>query len=185
MKMKMKIMALGPAVLASAVVLIASPASAAGGQVGFGFNAPDITGHIPVPFGAVSLSGGGSYDPGTGFAEAGGGFRCTSDIIFPGPLVGCLAGQGVRWHAVALELSTTFKCSGSAAEPLKTATTGNDTVVLNAAFYRAGDGNVSSFPTAAEMIVSAHDIASDIPGIQNVWIRGVGCAQARAVHFSS
>jgi len=184
MKMKMKIMALGPAVLASAVVLIASPASAAGGQVGFGFNAPNITGHIPVPFGAVSLSGGGSYDPGTGFAEAGGGFRCTSDIIFPGPLFGCLAGQGVRWHAVALEQSTTFKCSGSAAEPLKTATTGNDTVVLNAAFYRAGDGNVSSFPTA-EMIVSAHDIASDIPGIQNVWIRGVGCAQARAVHFSS
>jgi len=79
-------------------------------------------------------------------------------------------------------MSTTFKCTGAAAEPLKTATTDRDTVVLQADFYRAGDGNDESF--TAQMIVSAGDIAPDIAGIQNVWIQGVGCAPAIA-HFSS
>jgi hypothetical protein len=177
-KMKMKIMALVPAMLASAVVLIASPAWAAGGHIGFGFNATGISG---FPTGAASLRGGGSYNPWTGFAKAGGGFRCTSDVD-QGPLTGCLAGQGVRWDTVELRASTTFKCTGSATETLKTATTDKDTVVLLADFYRAGDGNDESF--TAQMIVSAHDIAPDVAGIQNVWIQGVGCAPAIA-HFSS
>jgi hypothetical protein len=34
------------------------------------------------------------------------------------------------------------------------------------------------------MIVSAEDIAPDIPEIQNFWIQGVGCASAIA-NFSS
>jgi hypothetical protein len=123
----------------------------------------------------------GAYNPGTGSAKSAGGFRCTSDVR-QGPLTGCLAGQGVRWDTAGLLASTTFKCTGAAAEPLKTATTDQDTVVLLADFYRAGDGNDESF--TAQMIVSAGDIAPDIAGIQNVWIQGVGCAPAIA-HFSS
>ena len=176
--MKMKIMALVPTVLAAAIVLTASPAWAAGGHIGFGFNATGISG---FPTGAASLTGGGSYNLGTGFAKSGGGFRCTSDVG-QGPLTGCLTGQGVRWDTAELRASTTFKCTGSAAERLKTAITDEDTVVLLADFYRAGDGIDESF--TAQMIVSADDIAPDIAGIQNVWIQGVGCASAIA-NFSS
>jgi len=182
--MKMKTIALVPAVLAAAVLLIAAPASAARGNTGFGFNATDISG---FPHGAARLTGGGAYNPGTGFVKSAGGFRCTSDVG-QGPLNGCLAGQGVRWDtADAADVdpllgSTTFKCTGAAAEPLKTETTDENTIVLVADFYRAGDGNDESF--TAQMIVSADDIAPDIAGIQNVWIQGVGCARAIA-HFSS
>jgi hypothetical protein len=49
--------------------------------------------------------------------------------------------------------------------------------VLQADFYRAGDGNDESF--TAQMIVSETDIA---PGV-NLWIQGVGCGKA-IVHFS-
>ncbi len=174
----MKIIALVAAVLAAAVLLITAPASATPGNVGFGFNATDISG---FPTGAASLTGGGAYNPATGFAESAGGFRCTSDVG-QGPLAGCLAGEGVRWDTVELRASTTFRCTGSAAEPLKTAITDENTVVLLADFYRAGDGNDESF--TAQMIVSAEDIAPDVAGIQNVWIQGVGCASAIA-NFSS
>jgi hypothetical protein len=179
-KMKIKSMAVVPAVLAAAVVLIASPASAAGGHVGFGFNARGISG---APTGAATLTGGGSYIPASAgtespFAKSAGGFRCTSDIR-QGPLNGCLAGQGVRWDTAGLLASTTFTCAGES-EPL--AVTDEDTVVLMADFYRAGDGNVESF--TARMIVSADDIAPGIAGIQNVWIQGVGCAPAIAANFS-
>src|SRR6266545_4598232 len=122
----MKIIALVPAVLAAAVLLIAATASAASGHTGFGFNATDVSG---FPTGAASLTGGGSYNPGTGFAKSAGGFRCTSDVG-QGPLAGCLTGEGVRWDTVELRASTTFKCTGSAAEALKTAITDENTVVL-------------------------------------------------------
>ena len=181
----MKTIAVVPAVLAAAVLLIAAPASAARGNTGFGFNATDISG---FPTGAARLTGGGAFNPDTGFVKSAGGFRCTEDVR-QGPLAAplhgggpCLAGQGVRWDTAALLPSTTFKCTGAATEALKTATTAEDTVVLQADFYRAGDGNDESF--TAQMIVSDHDIAPDITGIQNVWIQGVGCASA-IVHFSS
>jgi hypothetical protein len=174
--MKMKIMALVPAVMAAAVLLLAAPASAATGNIGF--NATDISG---FPTGAATLTGGGSYNPGTGFVHSAGGFRCTSDVG-QGPLAGCLTGQGVRWDTVELRASTSFKCTGAATEALKTASTDEDTVVLLADFYRAGDGNDESF--TAQMIVSADDIAPDIAGTQNAWIQGVGCASAIA-NFSS
>ena len=177
-KMKMRSKALLPAVLAAAIVMIGSPAWAAGGHVGFGFNARGISG---FPTGSAFLTGGGSYNPATGFVNSAGGFRCTSDVQ-QGPLTGCLSGQGVRWDTVELLASTTFKCTGAAAEPLKTAVTDRDTVVLLADFYRAGDGNDESF--TAQMIVSAGDIAPDIPGVQNAWIQGVGCATA-ITNFSS
>ena len=174
----MKIFALVPAVLVAGVLLVSATASAAPGNVGFGFNARDISG---FPTGSATLTGGGAYNPTSGFVNSAGGFRCTSDI-HQGPLAGCLSGEGVRWDTVELRRSTTFKCTGSAAEPLKTATTDENTVVLLADFYRAGDGNDESF--TAQMIVSAEDIAPDITGIQNVWIQGVGCASAIA-NFSS
>jgi hypothetical protein len=83
------------------------------------------------------------------------------------------------WDTVELRRSTTFKCAGSAAAPVKTATTDENTVVLLADFYRAGDESVT-----AQMIVSADDAASDIAWIQNAWIQGAGCASGIA-NFSS
>ena len=71
-----------------------TPAWAARSHIGFGFNARGISG---FPTGAATLTGGGSYNPGTGFVKSAGGFRCTSDIR-QGPLTGCLSGQGVRWE---------------------------------------------------------------------------------------
>jgi hypothetical protein len=136
---------------------------------GFGFNSTDIAG---FPTGKVTLTGGGAFVPGTNFAQSGGHFRCTQSVS-QGPLNGCLEGQGIRWDTAGLLASTTLKCTGAALEPLKTATTSNTTVVLAADFYRQGDGNEESF--TAKMVVSENDIAPDIPGIQTVWIQGVGC----------
>jgi hypothetical protein len=82
----------------------------------------------------------------------------------------------VRWDTAELLSSTTFKCTGLATETLKTAKTSNTMVVLQADFYRAGDANDESF--TAQMIVSATDIAPDIPGLQNLWVQGVGCGTA-------
>jgi hypothetical protein len=165
------------ALAAAALALIAAPA-AASAKTGFGFNAPAIAGFST---GAVFLTGGGAFDTESGFVHSAGGFRCTQDIS-QGPLSGCREGQGVRWDTVELLPSTTFKCTGAAAEPLKTATTDENTVVLLSDFYRAGDGNDESF--TAQLIVSDDDIANDIPGVQNVWIQGVGCGSA-IVNFSS
>jgi hypothetical protein len=160
------------------VVLAASAAVAAGPNVGFGFNARDVSG---APTGAVRLTGGGSFSPAEASGHGGGGFRCTSTVS-QGPLAGCQAGEGVRWDTAELLPSAPFKCTGAANEALKTASTDRDTVALRSDFYRAGDGNEESF--TANVIVSAHDIAPDIAGVQNVWVQGVGCATAPA-HFSS
>ncbi len=160
---------------AAALALAPSSLAAGGGQTGFGFNARDISG---APTGSVFLTGGGSYNPETGFVHAAGGFRCTANVE-QGPLEGCLAGQGVRWDTAELLVETKFKCGAEAA---KTAVTDRDTAVLLADFYRAGDGIDESF--TAPMIVSQGDIAPDVEGVQNVWIQGVGCGSA-IVHFSS
>jgi hypothetical protein len=125
-----------------AIALPLMPMSSAHSQEArqsFGFNVASING---FPFGAVFLTGGGGYDPKTGFLKTGGGFRCLADIN-QGPLNGCKAGQGVRWDAVALLPSTTFKCTGAAGEVLKTAVTDGDTVVMVADFYRQGMGQRS------------------------------------------
>jgi hypothetical protein len=160
------------------ILLGVSAAPAVGPNVGFGFNARDVAG---FPTGAVALTGGGAFESSTGFVHSGGGFSCTS-AVSQGPLAGCLAGEGVRWDTASLLSGTAFKCTGSASEALKSASTDGDTVVLGADFYRAGGGNDESF--TANMIVAAHDIAPDIPGAQNVWVQGVGCATA-VVHFSA
>jgi hypothetical protein len=73
-----------------------------------------------------------------------------------------------------------FRCN--AAETLRPATTGEDTVVLSADFYRAGDANDESF--TANMIVTTQDLDQAIPGVQNVWVQGVGCGTGN-VNFSA
>jgi hypothetical protein len=171
--------------LAAAAVLLIAPlgsstAFAAPSTVGFGFHATDVSG---FPAGSVSLTGGGAFNlsAAAGTVHAGGGFSCTHDVgqAF---LAGCLQGEGVRWDTERLLPSTTFKCTGAVGEALKPATTGQDTVVLQADFYRAGDANDESF--SAQMIVSTTDIANDIQGVQNVWVQGVGCGTA-TVHFGA
>lgn len=154
-----------------------SQASARGLQ-SFGFNGTASG----FPKGEVFLTGGGAYDPATAtnvvptdttFAHSGGGFRCT-DGVAQGPLTGCATGEGVRWDTAQLLASTSFKCT--LADPLKPAATSDTTVVLLADFYRAGNGNDESFK--AQIIVSKGDLADNIPGVQNLWIQGVGCATA-------
>ena len=125
--------------------------------------------------GAVFLSGGGTYDAQSGFLHLSGAFRATSDI-HGGPLAGLKAGEGVRWEASQILPSSGFKCSSSAAEPLKTAVTDDDTVVIQALFFRAGDG--SNTLLTAKLFVSAADEDPAQPGTQNVWIQGVGCGEA-------
>jgi hypothetical protein len=175
-----------PLVAVLGTLLFVSPLIAEPPQGAFGFNGT-VSG---FPTGEVFLAGGGAYDLATDFVHSAGGFSCLKDVLQgplnmsinpddPGP---CLAGEGVRWDTAALLPSTTFKCTGAANESLKTATTSNTTVVLQADLYRAGNGVHESF--TAKMIVSATDIASDIPGLQNLWVQGVGCGTAIA-HFSN
>ena len=152
----------------------AATAIAGGSQVGFSFNGTA---------GTVILTGGGSFNlttasnvvPSDTKASAGGRFKCT-ETVSAGPLANCAAAEGVRWDAVQLLASTTFRCSG--ADIVRSATTTNRTAILIADFYRAGDGNEDSF--TAQVIVSEDDIAVDLPGVQNVWIQGVGCGPAIA-----
>ena len=77
------------ALAATALALSASALAASNGQTGFGFNARDISG---FPTGSATLTGGGAYNPVTGFVNSAGGFRCTSDVG-QGPLAGCLAAK--------------------------------------------------------------------------------------------
>jgi hypothetical protein len=165
-------------------LMLASPLRAEPPQKAFGFNG-SVSG---FPTGAVSVTGGGAYGLATDFVHSSGGFSCLADVLQgplsvsineddPGP---CLAGEGVRWDTAKLLTSTGFTCTG--ADAPKMAMTNDTTVVLQADFYRAGDGIEESF--TAKMIVSATDIApKDFPGA-NLWVQGVGCGTA-IVHFSN
>ena len=164
-------------------LLLASPLLAEPPQAAFGFKGA-VSG---FPTGAVFLTGGGAYDLATSFVNSAGGFRCLEDVeqgplsvsINPDDPGSCLAGEGVRWDAAdvaPLLPSFQFKCTGATDEALKTVVTDGNTVVMIADFYRQGDGNEESF--TARMFVSADDEALDLPGIQNVWIQGLGCANA-------
>jgi hypothetical protein len=135
-----------------------------------------VSSHVAgAPTGAVALTGFGSYDPPAGFLTASGWFRCT-DSVAQGPLSGCLTGQGVRWSSDTSNATQRFVCGTDAP---KTVTTDDRTVAFNARFFRAGDGSTPSF--TANVIVSAHDIAPDVAGIQHTWIQGVGCGNALRV----
>jgi hypothetical protein len=169
-------------VVAIALVAVAFSAAAASAstdspmynrdsRTNFAFISPHIAG---APTGAVAMAGFGSYDTTASTLHANGLFRCTSSVA-QGPLTGCMTGQGVRWSSDTLLASVPFKCVGGA-EALKTGTTSADTVAFQAKFFRAGDGQNASF--TANVIVSRHDIAPDIPGVQNTWIQNVGCGSA-------
>jgi hypothetical protein len=153
------------------------------GRVGFGFNGT-VSG---FPTGKVFLTGGGAYERDSHSVAAGGGFTCINAVrqgplsisINPNDPGACLDNEGIRWDRAALLDSTPFKCTGSATD--ETAVTGDNTVVLQADFYRTGDGNDESF--TAKMIVSSGDISSNFPGM-NLWVQGVGCGKAQAVNFS-
>jgi hypothetical protein len=153
---------------------LAQPATGAGA---FGFNGTESG----FPTGVVRITGGGAYDLASGFVHSGGGFRCLKDVrqgplsvsINPDDLGPCLEDEGVRWDTASVLASTGFKCTGAATEAGKTATTTDKTAVLQADFYRAGDGIDESF--TAQMIVSETEIApNDFPGA-NIWVQGVGC----------
>jgi hypothetical protein len=169
------------ALTAAAVLLGSSGAFASppndnpNNNTAFSFHAPEVSGGS----GALTMNGGGPFNPVTGVEHAAGAFRCTS-AVGSGPLAGCMAGQGTHWAALNLLRSTPFKCTATDPAGVKTAAVANDTAVLRAEFFRAGDGLNGSF--TANVIVSAHDIAPDLPGIQNVWVQGVGCGTAM-VHF--
>lgn len=172
--MKKRQLAAGMAIVVG-LTLVGGSGSAvlASEKVGFGFNAPLISG---FPGGReVRLTGGGAFSLPDLFVHSAGGFRCLSDIS-AGPLTGCLAGEGVRWDTVDLLTSTAFQCTGADPGGTKTAFTGDNTVALLADFYRQGDGDTESF--TARMFVSDTDQAPDIEGVQNVWIAGVGCGTA-------
>ena len=151
------------------LVLGASAASANSSRSGFAFAASDIRGG---PAGAVAMAGGGAFDSAGTFAHGGGFFRCT-ESVGQGPLAGCQTGQGTHWHTDTALASTAFRCSTDA---VKTGVAGADTAVFRGTFFRPGDGNTPSF--TANVIVAGHDIAPDLAGMQNVWIQGVGCANA-------
>lgn len=158
------------------------PALAAVARSGFGFNG-SVSG---APTGVVRLTGGGSYDPSTASntvpaktaAAASGGFDCTLGVA-QGPLAGCRTGEGVRWDTAQLLVSSPFRCTG--ADAVKTAVTDSRTAVLRAEFSRTGDGDEHSFTAA--MFVADRDLAPDLPGVQNLWVQGVGCGTAD-VHFN-
>lgn len=172
----------GPASDMSTALATPLVAQAQGG-VGFGFNGT-VSG---FPTGKVFLTGGGAYERDSHSVHAGGGFTCINAVL-QGPLSisinpndpgACLDNQGIRWDTAALLDSTTFKCTGSASD--ETAVTSDTTAVLQADFYRTGDGNDESF--TAKMIVSSGDISTNFPGV-NLWVQGVGCGNAQAVNFS-
>ena len=158
--------------LAAIAASMAAPVAATSGKTAFGFNASPING---FPTGSVALSGGGEYDPVTGVGHGSGGFSCLEDVL-QSKLNGCLAGEGVRWDTANLVRTTTFKCTGAPTEALKPAATGPTMVIIQADFYRAGDANDESF--TAQIIVSRDDLDADLPGVQNVWVQGVGCGSA-------
>lgn len=136
----------------------------------------------------IEINGGGSFDPSTARNELGaptsghgtGGFSCVTDIT-AGQLAGCKQGEGTHWDTVQLLQSAGFKCGGVANETKKTATTTGDVIVLQADFYRAGDGPNASFHS--QIFIANYDLADDVPGFQNVWIQGFGCGTA-TVNFN-
>jgi hypothetical protein len=170
----MRRIALAPlALTAAALLATATPAAAGAGRSGFGFNSDTIGAGSN---GLVEMNGGGSYDIAAGTIQAGGHFSCEADVS-NGPLAGCLAGEGTHWKAASLLAATNFRC-GTAGEVTKSATTDAHTAVFVAEFFRAGGGRTASF--TSQVIVADHDIAADVPGVQNVWIQLVGCSSATA-----
>jgi hypothetical protein len=158
-------------VIAAVPVLLGVASASAGvaNDPAFLFVSPHVAG---APTGSVAITGVGSYDTSAGSLHANGLFRCTNSVA-QGPLAGCMSGQGVHWSSATLNATQRFVCGTDAA---KTVTTDSSTAAFKADFFRLGDTGSPSF--SANVIVSAHDIAPDVQGVQNTWIQGVGCGSA-------
>jgi len=158
-----------------AIVLGAASASASTAssverdRTAFAFISPHIAG---APTGSVAMTGFGRYDTSAATLRANGLFRCTN-TVGQGPLSGCMQGQGIRWSSTTFNATQKFVCG---TDPAKTVASDNQTVAFKADFFRVGDGSTPSF--SANVIVSNHDIAPDVAGVQNTWIQGVGCDSA-------
>ncbi|HKA25393.1 MAG TPA: hypothetical protein VKF80_10465 [Candidatus Eisenbacteria bacterium] len=150
------------------VSTLAAPLSTAHAQNGRILDFPLVT------VGAIEIRGGGTINPQTGTLRTGGQFRAVQDIT-AGPLAGLKAGDGVRWQAAEFLPSAPFKCDGS--EPAQTVTAGPNTFVMHVLFFTRGDGNDASFQ--ANVFVSTTDQDPLASGVQNIWIQGVGCAEAQ------
>jgi hypothetical protein len=122
--------------------------------------------------GKVELTGGGTVDARTGFQTTGGGFRVLQDIS-EGPLAGLKAGDGVRWEAAEFLPSTSFSVGS---DPAKTVASDHDTYVMKVLFYTS-DSHAA--PLIANVFVSGKDKDPDQPGMQNVWIQGIGFGETR------
>lgn len=134
----------------------------------FHLNSRDVSGY---PTGTMHITGGGSYDwRDSGYIRGSGSFTCATSVD-QGPLAGCTERQGTRWSATDLLFSAEYACSPG--DPPSVAVTGPESVAFLADFYRKGDGRDASF--RAKVIVSTADLAPDVPGVQHVWIEGVGC----------
>jgi hypothetical protein len=158
----------GPRAPASPISAAAAAPAVGGGRIAFGFNGTT---------GPLSLTGGGSYSE-TG-AVAGGGFDCNV-AIGAGRFAGCGRGEGTHWSSRELLASFDFPCV--AGGPKFHVETGAHAVVLNADFFRTGDGTIPSFTAA--LVVTDGDIDGDpTNGVQNVWVQGQGCGPA-VVHFN-
>jgi hypothetical protein len=160
------------------IVALLAPLSIAHGQSpqhSFGFNSASVSG---IGGGQVFITGGGTFDPVSGTVKAGGAFHVLSDIT-AGPLAGVKAGETVRWDTEELVRSFDIRCNGS--EALRTVSTDGNTVVMNADFYRKGDGDNASLH--AVMFVSADDEDGVLGGSQTVWVQGVGCGEGN-VNFN-
>ena len=119
---------------------------------------------------AIELKGAGAFDG--AFATLNGKFRVTRDIP-AGPLGGLRDGDSGHWKATQVLPTSGFKCAGP--DAVKDVFSDDDTIVFQADFFRQGDGNRASF--SAKVFISAQDEDPATPGIQNVWIQGVGCDQ--------
>ena len=120
---------------------------------------------------SIELKGVGAFDGVS--ATLNGKFHVTRDIP-AGPLGGLRAGDSGHWKATQVLVTSGFKCAGP--DAVKDVTTGDDTIVFQADFFRQGDGDRASF--SAKVFISAQDQDPETAGIQNVWIQGVGCDQA-------
>ena len=167
---KMTAVLLGVALLAPVSI-----AHSQGSKRPFNFNAPSVSGFANAE---VFITGGGTFDPVAGVVKAGGAFHVLQDITV-GPLAGVKAGETVRWDSDVIVPSFGIRCNG--AEAARTVSTDDNTVVMNADVYRAGDGNNASLHVI--MFVSAEDEDGGLTGNQTVWIQGVGCGAAQ-VHFN-
>ncbi len=129
--------------------------------------------------GEVRLKGSGTYDPGSGLLLVSGTFRCVGDVT-QGPLAGCRGGERGRWEGANVLPSLSFPHTGAAGEAPGLAATDASTLAMQAEFWRdSADGGAA--PLRAKLILSANDLDPDQPGVQNVWIEGVGCAAAAVV----